>query len=297
MLRERYRMEKEKAERLTALAKNEVGEYLKTQRNVRGYLQNEVCGGICSTATLSRIEKGKKAADFLMIEAFLSRMKIVRTECEFVLDGEDYEAYKRRAEIEVLVKSRDYKQALKNMAAYKKLYGAEKLQDQFLSYQQALLERSIPGWKRENVRALFLKALTATAPEYRQKFRQREILSNLELSCITELIYCVEDPARQEEEYEELYAYFKWSCRREGFFPLAYRTAMQYYGKCLYKNRKYESCIRICDEALQELFRTSKAENRDRLFLLRAKAREEKGINTEEVYLVYKYPCPAIRLS
>lgn len=269
-------------DRLIELVENGIGDYLRTHREAKGYLQKEICDGICSVPTLSRIEAGEKIVDFLMIEAFLSRMKIGRAEYEFVLDDEDYYAYKRREEIEARVKDRDYKQAEQSMAAYEDQYGTEGLQGQFLLFQKAHLERAKPKPEWKKVRELFLGALAVTAPDHRRKFEQKEILSDLELSCIAEIIYCMEDSAEQEKEYGELYAYFTWNCRREGFFPLSYRAAMQYYAECLYKNGKYERCVQICDEVLKELFGTSKAENRDEVFLLRAKAREGKGITTEE---------------
>lgn len=271
-----------KTDRLIKLVENGIGNYLKTHREAKGYLQKEICDGICSLSTLSRIEAGEKIVDFLVIEAFLSRMKIERSEYEFVLDDDDYYAYKQRENIEIQVKNRNYAQAEKSMAAYEEKYGGEGLQGQFLSFQKALLERAKPQPDREKVKELFLKALMATAPKYQEKFEQKEILSNLELSCITEIIHCTEDTAQRERECEELYTYFVWSCRREGFFPLSYRTAMQYYAECLYENGKYERCVRICDEVLSELFKTSKIENREELFLLRAKAREGRGIKTEE---------------
>ena len=57
---------------------------------------------------------------------------------------------------------------------------------------------------------------------------------------------------------------------------------MQYYAESLYENEKMEDCIRICDEALKELYGTSKVGNRAEIFLLRAKAREKKGFQSEE---------------
>lgn len=259
-----------------------VGDYLKTFREVKGCRRQEIYDGICSAATFSRIEAGEKNVDFLMLEALLSRMKIDEGECEFILEDSDYDAYRQREEIEIHVKNRAYEQAEKCMAAYEERYGTGKLEGQFLAFQRALLEKTKPQWEREKVSELFLEALMVTAPEYRNQFELKETLSNRELLCIAEILYCMEDPVRQEEEFEKLYGYFTYNCRREGFLPLSYYTAMQYYGECLYRNGKYEKCIRICDEVLKELIHTSKAENRAELFFLRAKARERKGIKTED---------------
>ena len=50
--------------------------YLKMQRKAKGCQQKEICDGICSAATLSRIEAGEIIVDFLVIEALLSRLKL-----------------------------------------------------------------------------------------------------------------------------------------------------------------------------------------------------------------------------
>jgi len=44
----------------------------------------------------------------------------------------------------------------------------------------------------------------------------------------------------------------------------------------------YEHCINICNEVLKELYGTSKLENRQKLFELRARAREETGFKEED---------------
>lgn len=55
----------------------------------------------CEDRLIKHAENG--IVDFLMIEAFLSRMKIERSEYEFVLDDDDYYAYKQRENIEIQV--------------------------------------------------------------------------------------------------------------------------------------------------------------------------------------------------
>lgn len=279
---EKGKIEKEEWDRFAELEKNGIGNYIKMNREARGYSQIQVCGGICSVSTFSRIEAGEKTVDYLMIEAFLSRMKIERSEYEFVLDNDDYYAYMFREEIELLVKNREYRQAEERMAAYEKKYGATELHGQFLFFQRASLERTKPQPDWEKVKELFIKALTVTMPDYQKKFEQKEILSNQELECIAEIMHCDKNSVEAENGYEALYTYYEWNRRREGFFPPPYRIAMQYYAECLYENGKYDACIQMCSEAMKELFSTGKVENRAELFCLRAKAREKKEIKSED---------------
>lgn len=49
--------------------------------------------------------------DYIMIEALLERMKIAKSEYEFVLDEEDYCQYMQREEIRKLITQNNYKQA------------------------------------------------------------------------------------------------------------------------------------------------------------------------------------------
>lgn len=273
---------------------NEIGAFLYEVRKMKGYTIEEICGGICSISTLSRIEEGKKVVDFLTIEALASRMKIARTEYEFILDEEDYCNFTERLEIENLVRKKEYAQAEEKLEKYRKKYlrkntgkqqeeeSGNSLHKQFLFYQWALLEQKKNQMEKEKVRKLFLKAISFTAPNYRQKFEQNEILSNIELSCITEMIFCMESFSEKEKAFEALYEYFKWCYRREGLFPTPYRFAMQHYAKCLYENKKYEKCIQICSEVLEELYTTSKQGQREVIFELRAKAQEKREEGNKE---------------
>ena len=57
---------------------------------------------------------------------------------------------------------------------------------------------------------------------------------------------------------------------------------MRYYAECLFKNERFETCITICNEVLEELTITSKLEDRNLIFELRAYSREKIGFTEEE---------------
>ena len=148
--------------------------------------------------------------------------------------------------------------------------------------EQKQQEKKAELEKKKEIKEVLLKALVITAPQYEQKFHQREVLSNIELSCMTGIFYCIEHDKEKEEALKELYQYFKWCKKREKLYPIPYRIAMQYYAECLYHNKKYAQCKQICIEALEELSFTSKLENRAEFFTLKAKAQEKIGFLNEE---------------
>lgn len=261
---------------------NEAGLWIHAIRKSKRYTMVEICTGICSVSTLSRIEAGTKIADFLMTEALLDRMKLSTSEYEFILDGDDYRLYKQREEIKMLIQNKKSTQAAKKLKDYEKENNVFPLHRQFIFIQKALLEQTKKRSKKQEISEMFYNALSITAPDFQQKFDQRKNLSNTELFCISKIFSCIEDTHKREENLDELYAYFKWCHKTEGLFPLPYCIAMQYYAECLYENGKYKKCIQICSEALEELYKTSNLENRTALFQLRAKAHKKKGSETEE---------------
>ena len=272
---------------------NEMGLFVRVMREARGYNQKEISDGICSLTTLSRIEAGERTVDFLMIEVLLDRMKVEKTEYEFVLDEDEYTVYQQREEILSLIFEKEYEKAKAKLLQYEENYGNEPLHQQFVFWQRGLLlkkeleerkqqEEKAELQKKKEIKEVLLKALVITAPQYEQKFHQREVLSNIELSCMTGIFYCIEHDKEKEEALKELYQYFKWCKKREKLYPIPYRIAMQYYAECLYHNKRYTSCKQICIEALEELSFTSKLENRADFFYLKAKAQEKIGFLNEE---------------
>ncbi len=251
-------------------------------RESRQYTMEEVCDGICSLASLSRIENGEREVEFVMVEALMDRMKLFTSEYEFILEEDDYASYEKRQQIALMIQNNQCEAAEKQLSAYEKKYGRERLHHQFILIQKAKLEQKVRPKNTEHIVRWFTEALKITAPDYEKKYKNKEILSNRELECIAELLRYSGNEGEQEKNYEELYQYFLRCRKREHYFPVAYRTGMQYYAEVLYKNGNYRQSLQLCNEILEELYLTCKLENRTQLFLLRAENREKLGFSTEE---------------
>lgn len=262
------------------LVDNEMGLFIRASREAKGYSMEEISHGICSIPTLSRIESGERVVDYIMIEALLERMKIAKSEYEFVLDEEDYCQYMQREEIRKLINQRNYEQAEKKLLEYEKEHGEKFLHEQFVFLHKGIIKKS--NKEIGQAKELLKKAICITAPDYQQSIEERGILSDTEIYCLIEIIQCLEDNLEKEKKQEELYEYLKWCRVREKLFPIPYRRAMRYYAECLYGNEKYDTCIKICNEVLEELTTTSKLEERNFIFELRAYAKEKLGFTEEE---------------
>lgn len=264
------------------LVDNELGLFLHAAREAKGYTMEEVCKGICSLATLFRIETGERVVDYILIEALLSRMKLLKSEYEFVLDEDDYSLYMERENIKKLIENENYEQAEAKLLRYEKKNGKDSLHRQFIFYQRAVLEQKKNEIKNDEIMTIFENAVYVTASDYKERIEQKEILSDIELFCVIGIYNCLESCSEREKKYRELYEYFAWCHIREKMFPTPYRSAMRYYAECLFELGKCTECIKICSEVLEELYETSKLENRNRIFELRARASEQLGFQTEE---------------
>ena len=105
------------------LVDNEMGLFIRASREAKEYSMQEISHGICSIPTLSRIEAGERVVDYIMIEALLERMKLAKSEYEFVLDEEDYFQYMQREDIRKLITLKNYKKAEDKLLEYEKEHG------------------------------------------------------------------------------------------------------------------------------------------------------------------------------
>lgn len=264
------------------MVKNEIGVFIHAVMEAKGYTMEEISKGICSLSTLSRIEAGERVVDYILIEVLMERMKLAKSEYEFVLDEEDYCLYEQRENIKMLIENKNYERAEEELLRYEKENGENFLHSQFVFFQRALLEQGKKEMEKERVKDIFEKAIYITVPDYKKTIEQKEILGDTEIFCVIGIYNCLNDFSEKKKKYEELYEYFQWCRIREKLYPIPYRSAMRYYAECLYELGEFEECIKTCNEVLEGLYGTSKLENRNIIFELRAKAKEHLGFKNEE---------------
>lgn len=258
---------------------NEPGIFVHMMREAKGYRLEDVCDGICSVATMSRIETGKRITDFLVIESLLNRMKITENQYEFILDADDFDAYTVRNEIYTKIQAKQYEKAEKMLTKYEKRYGKNKLHRQFIDCHRAMI---LENQDKATARSLYHKAICATVPNFEEKMKENSLMSNLELISYVGMIHCNENEQQDEKAYEQIMNYCEYWKEKEGFYPFSYRLSTFYYAQCLFAKKQYELCIEKCSELLEQLFLTTKLENRQDVFLLRAQAKEQRGFTSEE---------------
>lgn len=164
-----------------------VGNALLHYREKKGLSQTQVCEGICTEMTISRIETGEREFDSMISETLLSRVGKTAYRFEFVLNEEDYKLYELRENIEKFTKEGKVEAAKEKLHEYEDLTPSDSvLHKQFIVYYQALLmERE--KWESKDIIKLFHEAIDLTRPDYKEKTYSLRLYSAMELKIIYHL--------------------------------------------------------------------------------------------------------------
>lgn len=126
----------------------------------------DVCSGICSQSTLSRVEQGSRELDSLTSEMLLGRIGREVTRFELILNAEDYYLNQLRIEINENIEEKNYIKAKEKINLYRQHMPAEgKVHEQFCCYMECLIliaQNEIT----EKLSALLLRAIRYTIPDY-----------------------------------------------------------------------------------------------------------------------------------
>ena len=151
--------------------------------------QEEVCDGLCSVATLSRLEQGEREIDSLLGQALLGRLGKEVTLFETILNEEDLGLWKVRTAIENDVKKNEYEAAKEKIGEYRKIMPeTELVHEQFCLYQESLMmeEKNEPT---EQLCETLERAVRLTISDFGTETRKKRLYSPIEIEMIRLLFH------------------------------------------------------------------------------------------------------------
>lgn len=164
----------------------QIGEVIRKTREGLGITQEQLCDGICSVETLSRIENGKRAPSRTNFQALMERMG----KC-----GEKFMPFVRSSDMEIIVKAMDINIMLarhrdeETEILLKELLEKINLRDnvnrQFVEKTQALIDYDLGRITVKEKRERLIQALLYTVPNYKDRTLPVGIYSRHEL-----MIFC-----------------------------------------------------------------------------------------------------------
>lgn len=162
----------------------------------------KVSKGICSKATLQRIELGDKLVDSLMGERLLGRLGREAVRFELIQDEEDYDLWCLRNEIDSAMQQKEYDSAKKRIQEYQACTQQRHvLHKQYVLEQEVLLEMQT----NKNVERIIEKAKEAlflSIPTFERVDVEMLLYSQTEIELILILIHYGYMEFGEETEWE-----------------------------------------------------------------------------------------------
>ena len=108
-----------------------LGRTLQNLRREQGLSQKELCRGLCSIPTLSRIESGEREPDQMLFDSLISRLGKDSEKWELILKENDKKLLQKRNYIEYLIRAEEWGELKEKLEEYKEFDGVTKnLQEQ-----------------------------------------------------------------------------------------------------------------------------------------------------------------------
>lgn len=249
-----------------------VGNMILYYREKNKLTQTQVGEGICTDATMSRIETGCREFDSLISEALLGRLGKTGEFFEFVLDDEDYLLRRMRQALLEKLRKAHTEGVDELLAEYEERMPAQiRLHRQFALYCRAL-QAEILGRGKEEALDLFHQAIDLTRPNYLEQRREMMLYSPVELNIVYKLFLY--------EKYEE-----------DVLFPVIYfmekmydaetqnRVLIPFYVELMkrYEEEKnFTAMEKVCEKAVAVINRGRSYEHLADFSFGKLKARERK---------------------
>lgn len=183
---------------------NTIGIVLSYYREKYGLSMAQVCEGICSSATMFRIEEGFREVDSLVSGTLLSRIGKQVLEFELLLNEEDYNLFRLRKEIDRSIAERNMDAADKLLQKYQSVMPKKQvLHEQYYLWGKAeLLQKR--GASKEEIKAVLNEAILLTKPFFGKRKNTSDLYSEMEIKLFLGLIQFSEDISWKEAELKRM---------------------------------------------------------------------------------------------
>lgn len=269
-----------------------LGIVLHYYREKYDFSQAEICRGICSVATLSRVEAGEREIDSLTGELLLGRIGKEITQFELMLNEDDYGMWILREEICKAVQKKDYENAKQRIWQYRtQLTADQKLHHQFCEYYEVKIAIALQE-KEEKICALAYEALKRTKPQFDISNRERQLYTPFEVELILILIQNGNFKAAEQpiDRLEVLLSYVETYYTGQKREKLSIEILLE----LVRQNERNESCgdaIKYVDKALLFLSESRSMEHVAELHYRKAMAVRKKYGKAAEWDEVCKREC------
>lgn len=255
---------------------------LKYYRKKYNLSQEEICEGICSVTTLSRLEQGNREIDSLLGQTLLGRIGKEVTLFETMLNETDFGLWKIRTEIEKYVEKNQFEAAKQKIKEYRQVMPQEeRIHEQFCLYQEALL---MIAEKKPILQLckILEDGIKITISDFGEEIDKKRLYSPIEIEMIFLLLHydtSKENIAEQELlkilEYVEKYYSDR---KKEKIGTKIFLELIRHQNQ----NDNYEKIMLYTEEAIDFISRGTGFHHLADFYFLRAKTREKMASEEKE---------------
>lgn len=236
-----------------------VGDMIREARERQKYSQEELCYGICTASTLSRIENGVQVPGKKILEGLMQRLGIVDRIYNSYLSREEMERYEIEEHLTRCLARKEYNHAeeyvnileimLKDIS--RREYGI-KLEEQYIRFARILIQKN-RGESTQRILEQLLDAIRITIPDFDGMhinarlltFHEISILNNI--GCAYHAMGKVWDALRLLFELKE---YIEKHAAHDEELSVKYLMILQNLSSWMGQEGHYEDALELCQKGI-----------------------------------------------
>lgn len=242
----------------------EIGSFIKELRIERGYSQEELCYGICSTGNLSKIENGIRMPNRKTIEALMQRLGYEDVFLQFS-SREEIEQERLCEKIVRKLSEKDFEELEELLKEFEATISEEDiLNSQYCKFTEAMIHEA-KGAATETVIRELEEALRMTKPGYTtENAKMKGLLTYNEIIILINIAnnYVAYDRTKATNILFGLKEYMDTHVLDERERVKKYQVIIFNLSDIMVDEKRYDEAIELCDLGIED----SKNNNRLRLF-------------------------------
>lgn len=243
-----------------------IGDCIRQLREEQNVNQEDLCRGLCSKSTLSRIERGCHVPSIGTVALLLQRLGVNEDSLSFLLGTTELEISNLHKEIEALNAQKKYDEALQKIGQMEQLTDPkDRVMQQFLLRSKALAGYLQDGQRVDydnlTKREMLLRAIELTHPHFSLDNIGKCLLGIDEIKTINQIAITYSEAGDRRYAihiYRQLFEY-----PRSRFYnteaEVSVLTMLAYnYSRLLGQERRYEECIEYAQMGYEACIRYNK---------------------------------------
>lgn len=237
------------------MANYTIGDMIYENRVVRGYSQEELSFGVCSTSSLSRIENNTQVPSKKLFDALMQRLGVSESIYSAFISKEEMELVRLKQKLVWKLENLDFSDIdvlVEKMES--RLSDWNELDNQYLMFVKANIQKHNHG-KPEEVLEILLEAIRITMPDFSevQNIKKR-LLTFDEITILNSIAleyYDLGDKKKALKLLSELKGYLDEHSIDEEEKSQKYPMIVYNMTKCLGEVERYAEVVELCTEGIE----------------------------------------------